>query len=485
MPSRQHSLSSRNSGFMHLPESGSRHNMNDDVIQLTTVRSNASTGARKPNMATSSSFESHQSEKPKSHHHFSRGRRQKPKDQSLGRRGTGDTEAEAASLNFMGRLYYKIIGFSIVSRYLVYIVPVAIFFAIPLVILPLTNHMDQPRVGLGGPPLFQFFLWVEITWCTVWLAKLVAWFLPKLFVFFCGIVSSGTRKYATVLVNLNIPLSLFFWALAVWLTFKHLLNQRFNAPWLRTLDTIFGALFVSSAVFLGEKAIVQLIGVSYHQRSFANRIKESKREVHLVGLLYDASRTLFPMYCDEFAEEDYVINDTIEAMLGKKSGSATPMRLIGDVSRIGGKVTSAFGNIASEITGKKVFNPNAAHSVVIEALEKLRSSEALARRIWMSFVVEGNENLYYEDVAEVLGPAYKIEAEEAFNAVDSDQNGDISLDEMIRKIVEIGKERKAISEGMKDIGQALGAFDKVLLFVVLLIVVFIFRKSSFLVLSWM
>lgn len=475
MPARQPSLS-RNSGFVHLPDGGSRNNMpDDDVIQLTTVRSNASTGARKPTMAPSSSFETAPSEKSKGHLHFHRGRRQKPKDQPLGRKDTGDSD-DGASLNFMGRLYYKIIGFSIVSRYLVYIVPVAIFLAIPLVILPLTDNMGDPRVGKGGPPLFQFFLWVEITWCTVWLAKMVAWFLPKLFMFFCGIVSSGTRKYATVLSNLSIPLSLFFWALAVWMTFKHLLFMRYSAKWLATMDTIFGALFVSSAVFLGEKAIVQLIGVSYHQRSFANRIKESKRDVHLIGLLYDASRTLFPMYCQEFAEEDYVINDTIEAMLGKKSGSATPMRLIGDVSRIGGKVTSAFGNIASEITGKNVFNPNSAHTVVIEALEKLRSSEALARRIWMSFVVEGNEELYAEDVAEVLGPAYKAEAEEAFNAIDSDQNGDISLDEMIRKVVEVGKERKAISEGMKDIGQALSAFDQVLLFVVLLIVIFIFRK---------
>jgi len=475
MPSRQHSLS-RTSGFVPLADGGSRNNtMNDDGIQLTTVRSNASTGARKPNMAASPSFESHQSEKTKSHHPFHRGRRQKVKDQSLGRKNTGDSDTEGASLNFMGKLYYKIIGFSIVSRYLVYIVPVAIVLAAPLIILPLTDNINDPVVGTAGPPLFRFFIWIEVTWCTVWLAKLVAWFLPKLFMFFCGIVSSGTRKYATVLENLNIPLSLFFWALAVWLTFKNLMNiNAYEARWLDTVDTVLGALFVSSAVFLGEKAIVQLIGVSYHQRSFANRIKESKREIRLIGLLYDASRTLFPMYCPEFADEDYVINDTIEAMLGKKSGSATPMRLIGDVSRIGGKVTSAFGNIASEITGKNVFNPNAAHSVVIEALEKLRSSEALARRIWMSFVVDGHDSLFMEDVAEVLGPAYKEEAEEAFNALDGDGNGDVSLDEMIRKVVEVGKERKAIGEGMKDIGQALNAFDRVLLFVVLLIVIFIF-----------
>jgi hypothetical protein len=95
----------------------------------------------------------------------------------------------------------------------------------------------------------------------------------------------------------------------------------------------------------------------------------------------------------------------------------------------------------------------------------------------MSFVCEGKDALYLEDVQEVLGPAYKEEADEAFAVIDSDENGDISLDEMVRKVAEIGKERKAIGEGMKDISQALQVFDKVLMFVVLIIIVFIFRKS--------
>lgn len=483
----------------------------DDGIQLTQVRSQAShrsTGARKANMAHSSSVDSTAGEKEHHHQHNPfhrhRGRRQR-KDDSLGRKEIkGEDEEGGAKLNFMGRLYYKIISFSVVSRYLVYIIPVAFFLAIPLVVLPVMGKREKILVGnsgdpndkenyKAGPSLWRLFLWIEVTWCTVWLAKLVAWFIPKLFMFFSGIVSSGTRKYGQVLANLSIPLSLFFWALAVWLTFRNLFSRSYNdgVSWVRTLETIQGALFVSSAVFLGEKAIVQIIGVSYHQRSFALRIKESKREIHLLGVLYDASRALFPMYCPEFSEEDMVINDSLELVLGGKhsrgkSGSATPMRLVGDVvgdvGRFGGKVTSAFGNIASEITGKKVFNPNSAHSIVLQALEKLRSSEALARRIWMSFVVEGKESLDIDDVFEVLGPAYKKEAEEAFYMIDNDENGDISLDEMIRKVVDIGKERKAIGEGMKDIGQALSAFDKVLLFVVLLIVVFIFLaffQSSF------
>jgi hypothetical protein len=453
------------------------------LAPLTTVKSSASTtGARRP-MANAHSNDSDQNEKHGMHHRHA-GRRRKMDDESLKRRQTG----EEVSLNAMGRLYAKIVGFSVITRYMVYVVPVGILLAIPLIVLPLTDHKNDIYLGSNGkahgPPLFELFLWIQISWLSLWGVKVCAWFLPHSFIFFSGIVSAGTRKYATVLSNLTIVISIFFWGLASWLTFQRLFAQSFSdgITWVVNLERVLGACFVSSAVLLGEKAIVQLIGVSYHQRSFDNRIKDSKREIHLLGLLYDASRTLFPMYCHEFAEEDYIIEDSIEMMLRRKAGKSSvpgavaPMRIIGDVGRFGDKVTSVFGNLASEITGKNVFNPNSAHSIVIEALEKKRSSEALARRLWMSFVIEGRDALYPDDVEEVLGPAYKSEAEEAFEAIDTDANGDISLEEMLRKVVEMGKERKAIAEGMKDIGQALTAFDKVLLFVVLLIAVFIFRK---------
>jgi hypothetical protein len=470
-------------------------------IPLKTMQSNASSsGARRrlQGIGDSPGSEDADNEKRGLFHHRSvaAGRRRVQKD--LQRQGSGGSEMK---LNVMGRIYNRIVGFSVITRYLVYVVPVAILLAVPLIIIPITGSATEDgrqakdRVTVGdihnpdgtlkarGPSLFMLFLWIEISWISLWCGKIVAHLLPPIFMFFCGVVSSGTRKYASVLRALEIPLSLFFWGLASWLTFKYFFQDD-QFEWVNTLKRILLSLFISSAVFLGEKTIVQLISIGYHQRSFDNRIKESKHEIFLLGLLYDASRTLFPMYCPEFSEEDYIINDSIEMMLSrgkrghKRGGSVTPMRLIGDVGRFGDKITSVFGNLASEITGKNVFNPNSAHSIVVEALEKARSSEALARRIWMSFVVEGSEALTLDDIVEVLGPAHKDEAEECFAAIDADANGDISLDEMVRKVVDIGKERKAIANSMKDISQALAVFDQILLFIVLLIVIFVFRKFS-------
>jgi hypothetical protein len=457
-------------------------------IPLTTVRSNSSSrGVRRAaddgispiDFAQQNSF----SQDREKAHFFNRvaGRRKIAKDDpSTIRRVNSDDET--TSLTTMGKIYDKVVNFSTITRYMVYVIPVGFVLAVPIVI----TAVATPNAFIGGVRMVWFWTWIEIVWFSVWISKLVAKAIPAIFMFLCGVVSSGTRKYALAIKNLEVPITLLGWAATSFATFQALTNLPGNDgnAWTDIMKKILGATLIASAIYLVEKLLIQLLSISYHRRSFDNRIKESKRSIHLIGLLYDASRSLFPMYCQEFEEEDLLINDSIEAMLahGKKghsrSGSVTPMRIIGDVGRFGDKVTSVFGNMASEISGKQVFNPTSAHSVVVEALEKKRSSEALAKRLWMSFVVEGKDALYPDDVREVLGPARIEEADEAFAAIDQDGNGDISLEEMIMKVVEIGTDRKAIASSMNDIGQAIGVFDQVLALIAFLIMIFVFGKSA-------
>ncbi|RDL39409.1 uncharacterized protein BP5553_03749 [Venustampulla echinocandica] len=451
-------------------------------IPLTTVRSNASTGARKQGDGLNSSHDlesSPSSKDDEKNDYFRSGM----KGRRPGQRPTrAVTDGEETSVNSMGRFYKKIIEFSIVTRYFVYVLPVALVLAAPIIYYAVQK--PNAKLTTTGVRVYLFFLWIEIVWLSLWVTKLLSKAVPWLFIFLCGVVSSGTRKYAQVLRAVEMPLSLVGWAITSLVTFTALTGNRINnrnpednPRWILVMTNLLLPALFATILLLAEKMIIQIISIHYHRRSFDARIKESKHTIHLLGLLYDASRTLFPMYCPEFAEEDYVINATIESLLGKSigpSGAATPLKLIGDIGRIGDKVTSVFGNIASEITGKQVFNPTSAHSIVIEALEKTRSSEALAKRLWMSFVVEGKESLSLDDIREVLGPSRADEAEEVFACIDSDGNGDISLEEMILKVVEIGRERKAIATSMRDIGQAIGVLDQILVTVLLVITIFIF-----------
>jgi hypothetical protein len=319
--------------------------------------------------------------------------------------------------------------------------------------------------------------------------KIVAHFLPNIFEFLVGVVSPGVRKYALLLRAVEKPLSFVLWMIVNQATFPLLVQVVDDKPrpkWIDVMQQVLLGLLVSTIIILAERVLIQLISISYHRKQFDSKIKESKRNVYLLGILYDTSRELFPAYCNEFAEEDYTIQDTIlDLGLGSKkgtakhgrSGSRTPLRLIREVGRdagrIGDKITSIFGTIASEITGKKVFDPNSAHSIVLTALERNKSSEALARRIWMSFVVEGRNELTIEDFVEVMGPARQEEAEECFMSLDRDGNGDISLDEMILTVTDYSRQRKSLNSSMHDVDQAINALDGLLITIALIICVFV------------
>jgi hypothetical protein len=119
------------------------------------------------------------------------------------------------------------------------------------------------------------------------------------------------------------------------------------AHWQIVIRQTLVAALISACVLAAEKLLIQLISINYHRKQFNAKIKDSKRNIHLLSLLYDASRALFPAYCREFVEEDYIINDSLQINLGSKkgtghnrSGSATPLKLLHDVGRFGDKITS-------------------------------------------------------------------------------------------------------------------------------------------------
>lgn len=229
-------------------------------------------------------------------------------------------------------------------------------------------------------------------------------------------------------------------------------------PWQARMNSILAACLVSALIYLGQRVFIQLVSVNYHRKQFESRIKANKRNVKLLSQLYEVSRSLFPDYT-EFAEEDYIIHQGFAgsiltpALAQKKNGTATPMRqLIGNLNVVGNKVTSAFGNIAQEVTGNKnVFNPNSGYSIVLDALQRKDSSEALTKRIWMSFVVEGNEALTMADLLEVMGSDHEEVAYECFAMLDKDDNGDVSLEEMINGVLFMQMERRDVAKSIQDV----------------------------------
>ncbi|GIJ88628.1 hypothetical protein Asppvi_007553 [Aspergillus pseudoviridinutans] len=464
-------------------------------IPLTNVPSRSPTGARRGSAHTATSAAYHPpiedvqtntSEKAGLVAGTGPGRRKRTVDDSTGR---SLEEPEDGTLTRMGRIYQAILNFSIVTRYLIYVTPIALLIAIPIIV----GATAAQDARIGGVTLPWFFAWIEVVWLSLWICKIIAHFLPYLFQFLCGIVSPGTRKYALILRALELPIATVFWTIVSLVTFlpvmtlnpeKKRTGDTSAKDWEKSVKNILFALFVCSLILLAEKFLVQLISISYHRKQFDSKIKESKRHIDLIGQLYDASRNMFPMYCKEFREEDMTISDsllgaaTAKGVVHSRSSSSIPLKLIRNVGhnvgRFGDRVTAAFGGVAHEITGKEVFNPTSVRGIVTQALERRKAAEALARRIWMSFVIEGRDALYPDDIAEVLGVGKEMVAEECFHMLDRDGNGDISLDEMVMVVGEIGRNRKALNNSMYDVDQAIHVLDNLLLTVAGVISVLVF-----------
>lgn len=144
-----------------------------------------------------------------------KGRRLYRRDDINESTGKPSESPEDGKINRMGRIYQAIYNFSIVTRYMIYVVPIGLLFAIPIIV----GATVAPDAKIGGVHIYWFFTWIEVVWVSLWACKIFAKFIPYVFQFLCGIVSSGTRKYALILRALETPITVVLWMVVSLVTF--------------------------------------------------------------------------------------------------------------------------------------------------------------------------------------------------------------------------------------------------------------------------
>jgi hypothetical protein len=396
-----------------------------------------------------------------------------------------ETGTQQVRLTRAGKMYKKIMAVGFITRWLLFMVPIAILLAIPIIIGAF--H----RAEIAGVRMLWFFIWVEVVWVGLWIAKLVARLLPYVFRSVVGVVSVSTAKYATLIKALETPLSFLFWSVINVSTFLPIMTQNPDnrrepggtKHWESIVAKILTALVLASAVFLGEQILIRLIALHFHKVQYEMRITENKWAVAMFSKLLEHSRAMFPRFAGDFDEEDAILEPGAFTGLrsmkkkgsrpGTPGGVGTPMQFVNGARRVLQVGAGVIGGVAGEVTGKGYNQAGSPYQIVVEALLSKHSCEALARRIWLSFVQEGNEALLPEDMIDVFGAGSQDEAEAAFSFFDTDLNGDVSLDEMLIKIHEVARERKAISSSLKDTDSAIGKLDNVFCLIAFVISVFI------------
>ena len=365
-----------------------------------------------------------------------------------------------------GKVFKKIHDSNWLIRYFMYIVPLVLIILIPLLI----GGLIFKRASVGGVRLLWFCVWLEIIWLTLWGARIVAKILPWPVGLISSIFTNNSKKWRDMCKQLEIPATLFFWMLAVLISFlpimihHHLDGGPKVRPWEVAMNKVIVSIFTGVTLNFGEKIIIQLIAISFHLRTYADRIEINKFQIGSLTKLYQYSKEQIAMEDSDFEERT-----------PSGSGARTPMQYLNDAQKktqsVFGKVGDVAGNVAGDFTGKAITKSTHPRQLVLTLLSSPPQSQVLARRLYRTFVQGDADTISSEDLKHAFDN--DEEADSAFAMFDKDMNGDISMTELEGVCVEIGKERKSITASLKDLDSVVAKLDAILLFFVLVITILV------------
>jgi small-conductance mechanosensitive channel len=325
--------------------------------------------------------------------------------------------------------------------------------------------------------------------------KITSKIVPHFVNLIAGAVTNGSKKWRDMAVMLEVPLTLFLWWLSVYVCFLPIMtNNHANGNtdtryWEKNSNIVLLCLFIATILNLAEKIIIQLIAISFHMRTYADRIELNKFQINSLAKLYGYAKAM-----EKDFEQDHE-DPGPRGSLGPRfvlrtaaTGAQRAARVVGDV----------VGKIAGDFTGRQINSSTSPQQVVLTLLQSTEGSNVLGRRLYRSFAAcSEEENVHPDDLRAAFSD--DDEAEAAFSMFDRDLNGDISCEEMELACVEISRERKAIAASLKDLDSVISKFDDCLTFIVAVIVVMVFlsliskstagvltsASSSILALSWL
>jgi small-conductance mechanosensitive channel len=361
-------------------------------------------------------------------------------------------------------------------RYFVYLLPGAALLLIPILLGVLAIDQDaNPVGGYGGTPLMWFGIWLEIVWGSLWVARMITSLMPHLFHSVARIFgSTSPKKWKDIGEQLELHTALFFWMLAVLISFKPICaghtvpvpeghEDDVDREWINIVFKVIIALFVLATLNFVEKILIRWIAEAFHERTYATRIENNKGDIRQLVQLFT------------YAKGQLQETDSFWQGSGRQSasGAQTPMRALHDNARqVLGKVGQVAGRVGNDFIGRKGVDTNHPRKVVTELLRTTSSAHTLARLIYRSLVRPDQEMVFPEDLANAF--TTEEEAEAAFNVFDKDLNGDISMEELEAVTNEIALEKKAIAASLKDLDSVIKKLDKVFLFIILVITIIVF-----------
>ncbi|KAN0066820.1 hypothetical protein V8E54_015109 [Elaphomyces granulatus] len=319
---------------------------------------------------------------------------------------------------------------------------------------------------------FWISSWILASWLSACLFHALAQVFPYIFRFVSKYINPAHRRYWKVFRFMKWPITVLGCTIGSYIAyyFVRMIQWRcvdFQDDMKSTvitvqlvIDDILFTLILWAGLYFIEKVIILYITIHYNARSNFGKLQRSKDVISALAELYKTSTYLYPKHKGEFSTDDAIIHNSPHSHHRDLKPVGAVSRFVGTSAR---GLTSALGYLSSSDEDSHWFEPGSPYAVISTALNHPTSAAALARRIWASLVVQGQDVLNVDDIASALGPYRYQEAQQILAVLDENENGNIKLDEFIGITVETGMIRRDIYAGMHDINHALNTFDWVLL----------------------
>lgn len=253
---------------------------------------------------------------------------------------------------------------------------------------------------------------------------------------FASIFTVNSKQWRDMGKQLELPATIFFWWLGIEISFLPTMRNHHVAGvgdqvWEEVMNKIIVTIFTGTTLNFAEKILIQLIAISFHLRTYADRIEINKFQIGSLVKLYRYSKENIDASDSDFEEEQ---------RSGPHSGTRTPAQYLEkaqkNVTEAFAKVGNIAGKVAGDFAGKKVADGARPHQVVLTLLHTNPGSQVLARRLFRTFARENTETVFSDDLKNAFDN--DDEADSAFTMFDKDLNGDISMEELEAVCVEIG-----------------------------------------------
>ncbi|KAJ8122332.1 hypothetical protein ONZ43_g1442 [Nemania bipapillata] len=356
----------------------------------------------------------------------------------------------------LGKLFKLVRNLPRFIRYFLYCLPVTVVLLIPVLLGIFVDRDSQAAIGgPGGVEVLWFGIWLEVVWLSLWAARIVTSAMPYVLGLGAKITSAGNfSKWRDIGRQLELPLALFLWLLAILISFLPIMNNhKIPARVPEDADTAYPDI-------RWIDILIQWIAASFHMRTYSNRIEVNKQSIAYLVHLYEHSK-------------DHLVS--AEAVMGARpdSGMRTPLGFITNNARgVATKIGDITNRVAGDFTGRQVRLSNHPRKVVSELLRNSNTAQVLARRLFRTYTKDGSNVLTPED----LNHAFPTpeDAEAAFMVFDRDLNGDVSMEELEAFVDEVHREKKAIAASVKDLDSVITKLDRVFFVIIFIIALIVF-----------